>query len=122
MVSVIKYMILTGIQWLIPSLKSRGLAPIIRGVSKNTLMGVLAQDWSRPEESRLLSMLFQAVLPPIVSCHSVEWMALVLRSAPAPSTPPLGTTPWIRRKYHGKHSAGHRQWAYHQGQLCSGLH
>jgi len=31
----------------------------------NTLMAELAQDWSRPEGSQLLSILFQEVLPPI---------------------------------------------------------
>jgi len=31
----------------------------------NTLMAELAQDWSRPEGSQLLGILFQEVLPPI---------------------------------------------------------
>jgi nicotinamidase-related amidase len=31
----------------------------------NTLMAELAQDWSRPEGSELLTILFQEVLPPI---------------------------------------------------------
>jgi nicotinamidase-related amidase len=31
----------------------------------NTLMAELAQDWSRPEGSQLLAILFQEVLPPI---------------------------------------------------------
>jgi nicotinamidase-related amidase len=33
----------------------------------NTLMAELAQDWSRPEGSQLLGILFQDVLPPIAS-------------------------------------------------------
>jgi len=32
----------------------------------NTLMAELAQDWSRPEGSQLLGILFQDVLPPII--------------------------------------------------------
>ncbi|MEL6131061.1 MAG: isochorismatase family protein, partial [Cyanobacteria bacterium J06628_4] len=31
----------------------------------NTLMAELAQDWSKPEGSQLLEILFQEVLPPI---------------------------------------------------------
>jgi nicotinamidase-related amidase len=36
----------------------------------NTLMAELAQDWSRPEGSQLLSILFQEVLPPIAESGS----------------------------------------------------